>query len=343
MAPSIAWAKTLLSALALPWVAGCAEGPVHTLGKKPERDDAAVDASLDATPDAGVDAEPDAGMDAEPDAMPDASTEQPFEFEDVQPVAELNVEGAQDDNPTLTANELEIYFTRDDGGETSSDVWTAVWNLNTGVFDPPEAVGEVNTPDTETSPAISWDGNTLWVGTNAYSDTGDHDIFEFRRGATELFELVDNPNPMLAVLSPESDIPRPLGFGETIMPMGRRVAAYGDEYQTFFTVLDPTTGAFGMPMLVEDLAEVGTNFIDAFLTNDGLMLLFQRASNLWYSKRDTPTASWPPPNEIPGVNTDGKERDPWLSRDEQRLYFARSIDGADESFDIYVATRVPAL
>jgi hypothetical protein len=107
------------------------------------------------------------------------------------------------------------------------------------------------------------------------------------------------------------------------------------EYQTYFATRSTPTAGFERPILVASLANESVNFVDAFLTDDCLTLLFQRGGDLYYSQRSTPDDDFLTVQPIDGINTDEySERDPWLSDDGMRLYFTR--EGDDGTFDMWV-------
>jgi len=99
----------------------------------------------------------------------------PFHFERPQIVAEL-ASSARTDNPTLTADLLEIYFTSD-RVSGNGDVWVARRGNPALPFEPPSPVAEVNSDSFETSAAISGDGLTLWFGSDRGGGVGTTDIW----------------------------------------------------------------------------------------------------------------------------------------------------------------------
>src|SRR5262245_18013847 len=86
----------------------------------------------------------------------------PYQFEVPQIVPELRSD-VRTDNPTLTADLLEIYFTSE-RVSGNGDVWYARRSARSQPFISPQPIAEVNTASFETSAAISADGLTLWFG-----------------------------------------------------------------------------------------------------------------------------------------------------------------------------------
>jgi hypothetical protein len=122
-----------------------------------------------------------------------------------------------------------------------------------------------------------------------------------------------------------------------VMPLASR--RDGDDYWTYLARRDTDQSDFSAPILIEELATEGQSIVDAFLTEDGLMLLYKvqndsEPGDLAYSYRADTSAPFSAPQLIKGVNTPDDERDPWLSPDGQRLYFASDRDG---ELELYVA------
>jgi hypothetical protein len=81
--------------------------------------------------------------------------------------------------------------------------------------------------------------------------------------------------------------------------------------------------------------------VDGFLSEDGLLFLFTYDSRADDEEEDVYCAVRPdlespfgPPIEVANLNSSASERDPWLSLDRKRLYFASDRSG---EFEIYVA------
>lgn len=246
-----------------------------------------------------------------------------------QRIAEL-VSDEVDDNPTLTGDLCEIYFTsRRDGGQGSTDIWFARRANATDPFDPPEPVEELNTEEFESSPAVSQDGLTLWFGSAREGSLGDVDIWVSTRPDRD--SPWSEPQHVEGLSSTEADIPRPLGQNGTVMPLGSRRNEEG-LYWTYLARRSGDGDAFEEPVLIEELASTEFIFIDAFLSDDGLTLWFNRApldgnADLFRAQRPSLDAPFGEPQPLEDLNTDADERDPWLSPDGTQLYFTSDRDG----------------
>ena len=255
---------------------------------------------------------------------------------DVSPIAELSSDD-EDDNPTLTADLLTIYFASTRG--ESADVWTATRSSPTGVFGTPSPVDAVNTDADETSPAVSLDGLTLWVGQNRDDGQGGNDIWVYTRSSLGA-EDWSGPVNVTELNSSADDIPRPPGFGGLVMPLGSRRGLDG-LYHTYLATRSSTSALFGAPVLLDELVFDERSTVDGFLTADGLTLFYassveQDRSDLYVVTRTSTNARFGAPVALTDVNSPADERDPWLSPDGKTLYFAADSDGDRDLFTAQV-------
>ena len=251
-------------------------------------------------------------------------------------IANVNDPETEESNPTLTDDLLEMYFTSDrDGGLGGDDVWYATRRTRAEPFGLPQPLGAANSEEDETSPAISLDGRTLWVASERDLGLGGFDIWRLTRASREqAWGSIEN---VVALNSDSDDIPRPLGQGELVMPLASRRT--DDEYQTFLASRSGTNAEFDTLQPLAYLWEPGISMVDGFLTNDGLLLFYNREPEAgegdlymaWRTSLDEPFGRAVP---LPLVNTDQDERDPWLSSDGKRFFF--SSDRRDgRELDIY--------
>jgi hypothetical protein len=249
-------------------------------------------------------------------------------------VAEL-ASDAVDDNPTLTGDQLEIFFTsRRDGGAGSTDIWYARRTTVLEPFGAPEPVVELNTAEFESSPAVSADGLTLWFGSAREGSLGETDIWKSVRATRDAAWSEPEHVPQLS--SEAADIPRPPGYGGRVMPLASR--RNGGIYWTYFAERGAVDAEFAEPRLVEELASPDASVVDAFLTEDGLTLWFNRTpvdgtGDLYRATRASVTAPFEAPDRIDELSTAQEERDPWISSEGRTLYFASDREG---ELQIYV-------
>jgi hypothetical protein len=235
------------------------------------------------------------------------------------------------DNPTLTADGLEIFYTARDG---DADVYHSVRSSLSGPFGPREPIESVSSDSFDTSPAISADGLTLWLASERDGGLGKLDIWVSQRSSRD----APWPSPVIleALNSEEREIPRPPGAQGLVMPLS---SDRDGPYWIYFARRDSTDAEFGAPELVPSLADPSRTAVDAFLTDDGLTLFFtggpvdQDKLDLYVCQRSSLESDFGPAEPLTALNTEHDERDPWLSPDGTVLYFSSDREGG--VLDIY--------
>src|SRR6185437_9926674 len=274
---------------------------------------------------------------------------------------------SRSDNPTLTADLLEIYFTTD-RVSGNGDVWFASRSSPSAPFGTPAAVTAVNGDSFETSSAISADGLTLWFGSDRPGGAGTNDIWVSQRPSRDA--PWSTPVNVVALNGPDDDIPRPPGQHALVMPMAStKVTAANPasaNYQTYLAARATTGAPFGAPVAIPELDYPDRSTVDGFLTDDGLTLFFSSApatapvdaatpvaggknvdagkvvdavdagkgrdagassSDLFVAFRRSTDEAFGFTETLSDLNTPADERDPWLSPDGSALYFTSDRGG----------------
>jgi hypothetical protein len=244
------------------------------------------------------------------------------------------------DNPTLTADLLEIYFTSN-RDMVSTDVWRARRAAADAPFGTPELVREVSTPAFETSSAISPDGLTLWFGSDRPGGIGDLDVWMSTRANRQASWSA--PVNVLALSSPAKDVPRTPGQHGLVMPMASERASTG-VYRTYLAARASRTAPFGAPQALPELILDGkTTVVDGFLSDDGLILLYSSAAvggpgDLFMAWRRSLSETFSLQAPLVDLNSDADDRDPWLTPDGTHIYFSSDRSGV---LAIYEAAVLP--
>jgi hypothetical protein len=264
-----------------------------------------------------------------------------FRFDPPELVAELSVP-AKTDNPSLTADMLEIFFTSERNGG-SADIFVAERAARAEPFGPAQLVAELSAADVETSPAVSADGLTIWFASARAGGLGDLDIWVATRDSRG--SAWSPPSNVDALNSGGKEIPRPPGQRARVMPMAsdRDMPGY---YQIHFAARSDGAAQFAEPVPVPELSFPDESTVDGFLSDDGLTLLYVTGppfgpADLYSASRRSTADPFEYPTPLEELNTPDDERDPWLSPDGTELYFASDRSG---HYDIYVAAarREPA-
>lgn len=243
---------------------------------------------------------------------------------------------AKDDNPTLTWDMKEIYFSskREEG---NTNLWWAHRENVDEPFSEPEFLAEWSSSGFDTSPAVDGDGLTFWFASvREDAGSGGLDILRVQRASRD--EGWGTPELVPELNSDSDDIPRPTGGDGLVMPLGSRRG--GADYLTYFAKRERADQAFTSTELAENLAAENILVADAFLTKDGLTILYTQAAegqagDLYYATRRNLDEPFSDVRSIESLNTEADERDPWLSPDGDILYFSSDRDG---TLAIYRAT-----
>lgn len=250
----------------------------------------------------------------------------------------VNDEEENEANPTFTEDLLQIYFSSSRAeGPGGDDVWYATRLSRADAFDLPRLVPGINSEQDETSPAISADGLTLYVGSDRPYAASERNM-NIWRATRESTMSAWGPLVYVEGLNSEfDDIPRPLALDGLAMPLASR--RDGEDYQTYLATRRALTAEFDVVEPLSELWVPGTSAVDAFMTNDGMMVFFNREpadgqGELHMAWRTSLAESFGEAVPLPRVNTSADERDPWVSADGQRFFFASNRrDGG--ALDIY--------
>ena len=236
--------------------------------------------------------------------------------------------GAFDDDPSLTADLLEMYF-NSDRVSGNADIFVTRRTSTDAPWGLPVRVDELSSVYVETAPEVSLDGLTIIFA----SDHGvnDNDIYVAQRG--NRFDPWSLPMLMTQLSSAVSDIPGcATADGGTILVS--RVTPSGD-YDVHLAVstggvytFEPVPGLDGPdddvggcmspaldPIYLE--SDRATGSIDLFVASRGLLGSYDVAP-------------------IDELNSGAADDDVWVSPDGRHLFFHSDRDGAHR---IYEATR----
>jgi len=268
-----------------------------------------------------------------------AEMPEPHRFAAPTVVDELSVE-AKSDNPSLTADLLEVYFTASNVPGPGGDIWLATRAVASEPFSAPVPLEEPITPaidsSLETSPIVSADGLTLWFASDRPGGVGDLDIWISTRPARAAPWTA--PTNLRVLNSADKEIPRPPGLRQRVMPLASDRGQPG-LYQIHFAERAAITTPFQAPDPVEELAFAEQSTVDGFLTDDGLTLFYALGpeigpADLFVASRRGTTDPFELSVPLSDLNTASDERDPWLSQDGRLFFFASDRSGR---YEIYMA------
>jgi hypothetical protein len=247
-------------------------------------------------------------------------------------VSELNVPNAKDEDVTLTADLLEIFFMSERSG--SRQLWTSTRASRSEPWQPPHPVSELNTDVSEITPSVSPDGLRIWF----YSGVDPDGIWRSTRASRK-----DPWSPA----EPASDWILPAGTTLAIGPAldeSERMAALAVlgatnmGWDLFFATRAASDAAFSpfSPILG---VNGEANEHDPCLVDGGRDLFFSSTrageGDLFWARREQPEQAFPAVVALDELNTPTfLESDPFLSEDRTTFFFASTRTGVA---DIYQA------
>lgn len=253
----------------------------------------------------------------------------PPRFSAPSSIVELNDPEAKDQDPTVTEDQLEIFFFSDRNGEP--DIWRSTRDAVNAPWEPPQQVAELNSVDVEQNPAISRDGLRIWY----YSRRDPAGVYFAERPTRS--EPFAEPEA-LTISAPGSDglvIAPSVDASELRMAVSIGEATSRDIYEM---VRPSLSGSWGEAVLVSG-ANSDNSESTPFLIEDGSELLFHSgrtgAGDLFWAYREAPGLAFTHVEPLSDVNDPAAfESHPHLTADRRWLYFGSDRGG---NTDIYVA------
>jgi hypothetical protein len=244
------------------------------------------------------------------------------------------------DDPSLTGDELEMYFDTDrPGGIGGDDIWRST---RAGTNDPwgsPTPVVELSTAASDVSPGISLDGLTIFVSTPGGSGTG-YDFWMSTRPDRMATWTAPVRVDELSASGEDTNV-QMSASGLSIYFASRRA---GEPQRQLWTATRASVSSPWNPPLRLDELDVAPDVYTADphpnVSETRLYFVSDRGGNkdLWIAERASPSEAFGAPTQIEELSSSLVEDDPWVSIDEHRIYYARRELGGGE-LQVYMATR----
>ncbi len=258
------------------------------------------------------------------------SVERPV-FRAPELVIELSDPEAKDQDPTLTADLLEIFFFSDRSG--NEDIWTARRSSVDDPWDPPTLVAELSSDEFDENPAVSRDGRRIWFYSRRdplgiwYSERATRDD----RWSTPVSVPIEGSEG--AVIAPSIDA------DELRLAVSMGESNARDIYESLRPALNDPWGELAqVPGLNSDVADS-----TPFLIDDGLELLLSSGrsgdGDLFWAYRETvdgPVETVSPLTELNDPNA--FESHPYLSVDRRTVFFGSDRSGGTDIYEATMAT-----
>jgi hypothetical protein len=245
-------------------------------------------------------------------------------------LAEL-ASGMADDDPTLTGDQLEIFFNSNRTG--NEDIWRATRSSITAPWAIPELVVELSSSSKENTPEVTLDGLRIYLASNR--DGNDNIYVASRESRTAPWSV---PVMVAELNTTFSDVAAVPTADDLELFMSRGIG--GDN--EIMRATRPDAGVpWATPVVVPELSSPAFDG-DAFTNNDALTIYWcsRRGANadIWSAtrpSRDQPFVELAPVDDL---DTALEEDDPWISPDGHTMYFSRGTEFGVE-MSIWVSTR----
>ena len=249
-----------------------------------------------------------------------------------QPISSLNSAADDDLDPSLTMDELELYFASDRAGNV--DIWRATRATTTATWSTPQRVVELASPQLDQSPEVSPDGLELWFSSNRTGSTGADIYVTTRATRTAAWSA---PTRVLALASTADDHSPSLSNDRLTILFDSTRNGSVRIFQATRTSLGAT---WSSPVQLSELDLPSFSSIDPFVSDDGLTLFYGAGPGSPIDVYSTSRASVTSPFGAPQLHTELRARvnntDVWLSADRRRIVFSA---WSGTQFDLFLASR----
>lgn len=256
---------------------------------------------------------------------------------------------AADNNPTLSADELSLYFASDrPGGLGGTDIWVARRASPDAPWGIPVHLGApVSSPSADGGPVLSADGHLLFIHSNRPGGYGANDIWVARRAdpnddagweaPVNLGSDVNTPDEEQAPAYVQSEHGGTLYFNR-----GNQIVSQSDLYRA---VVKHNGQTGGPGTAVTELNDPTASDAGSTVRADGREILFSTraggvgGTDIWVSTRQSVNDPWSAPVnwEGPPFNTAVAEQQPDLSHDGRTLLFSSNRPGGSGGNDIWMS------
>lgn len=244
-----------------------------------------------------------------------------------------------EDDPTLTADLLELVFESDRvGGKGMSDLWITRRSAIGMAWSTPIPILELNSTNNEEHPSLAGDGLSLWYASDRPGGLGSYDIYVATRADRNSGTLWSNPQLATALNGGGNDEAPQIDPTERVMVMA---AGPNNQENLFVSTRATTADAWPAPSPIAELNAGPTSETGPMLSSNLLTIYFSTNRNgssdeLYFATRTTPTGTFGTAVPIGELDAGSNQTDPWISPDQRTIVFVSEQDG---SRDLFEATR----
>lgn len=245
-------------------------------------------------------------------------------------------------SPTLSADELDIYFhaNHDGLGLGSDDIWIAQRASVDDPFDGFELVVELSSVEADGAPFLSHDGLTMLLSSSRPGGVGGNDIWiATRSSAAAAFSQPVNV-PVINSASSETG-PFLSADGLTLYFGSNRPG--GPSSTNIWAASRPTLDdPFGEPSVLAEL-DIGASVEAPSLSDDELTIYFDGEgagmTDLYVASRPDRGQDFSAPTPVTELNSASADYSPEISASGDTLYFTSNREPGVGNDDLWLATR----
>ena len=271
----------------------------------------------------------------------DAAPSLPPRFSPPTLVAALSDPDAIDEDPTFTADVLELYFMSTRAG--TRDIWTARRVTAADPWQTPTRVAELDSSDSDWAPAVSLDGLRIWFASDRDS-VGRGQIWRSTRASRSA--PWDPPAPVAELASGSVDFAPAVDATETTMLLSSDRAntaatTGGADFDIYMATRAGTGAAWRWPAAVPGVNSDADEY-DPFVAQAGLVVFFTSMrsgmGDIYWSSRRALGDAFAPPVPLDDLNSTAYDSDSTLSPDLGYMMFSSTRSGNAE---IYETSALP--
>lgn len=258
---------------------------------------------------------------------------------------------ANDNNPTLTADELTMYFASNrPDGHGDVDIWVTTRASRSSPWKTPVNLGPpINTEFIDGAPGLSPDGHLLFIHSNRPGTMGGNDIWMAHRSGSKKDLDWETPVPLGPDVNTADDEQGPEFVasergGALYFNRGNQMLSRSDLYRAG---IDRDGDTDGPAQLLAELSDPTTNDAAPTVRADAREILFWSAragglgaTDIYRSTRQSANDPWSPPVNVgPPLNSLLMDLHPEFSPDALTLYFSSNRAVGFGGQDLWVSTR----
>ncbi|MBV8757922.1 MAG: PD40 domain-containing protein [Deltaproteobacteria bacterium] len=255
----------------------------------------------------------------------------------IAPVAALNLSTSDEDDPTLTADLLEIYFDSDRPGPGTGmgDIWMSSRASVTDAWSAPVLVAPLASPADDTTPEVAADGLSMYFASDRLNP-GDRDIYVTTRATrNDPWGAPTRVAELSSSLTDDSAEPLPDGL-HLVMSRGANMLL-----DLMVSTRSTKTSPWGAPVPLPGLDDPMYDESQQWASPDLNVVYYvtdrppAMSQDIWLATRPDSQSAFTS-TLVTELQSPVIDVDPWVSPDGHTLFFASRRNG---SVDIFTASR----